>query len=172
MLNGLSETNRLEPRACCASWSRGGIHRLKRVGILASSYRKCSFALLLGNNHRPVDPRSWYQPFSMTMSNGRLMELRFCVIAVPTLIQLLIVEVRPQNPPSPVSTALAVDEELLKSCRSRRKLKRNCTCSIRPWVQLLTRPCGWAIISILPIPFTSRKKLIYSHDVRQGPLGC
>ena len=50
--------------------------------------------------------------------NGRLTELRFCVIAVSTSIQLLIVEVWPSNPPSPVSTALAVDEALLKSSRS------------------------------------------------------
>jgi hypothetical protein len=44
------------------------------------------------------------------------------------------------KPPSPVSTALAVDEALLKSSRPRRKIKRNCTCSIGPLAQLLTDP--------------------------------
>jgi hypothetical protein len=51
----------------------------KRVGILASSSRKCSFALLSGNHRRASIPRciTWYQRFSMTMGNGRLTELQF-----------------------------------------------------------------------------------------------
>jgi hypothetical protein len=87
-------------------------------------------------------------------------------------IQLLIVEVWPPTLPLLFPAALAVDEAPLKSTGPRRKIKRNCTCSIRPRVQLLTGPRGLGDGLNLAQLFHVPENIKYTaRNVHQGLLG-